>query len=205
MTLRDVVPLLEELRQLTKVPLVAKQDTVLYKRIAEATSKLSSIDIDNAIIESHASGEIGKVQADQTWNYCAEIATRLLTFWNVFSTLDRERKNRSKAKDPYPYKELTDERHRKALAVVFSNGPIKGCRNFEAALKAGYAACGHSYSNNKVKGLKPFLDNKGMIRYENREYIYNPDFYYWKPQFWFGLAKGIYNRTRTKNQLTQTF
>lgn len=66
MTLRDVVPLLEELRQLTKVPLVAKQDTVLYKRIAEATSKLSSIDIDNAIIESHASGEIGKVQADQT-------------------------------------------------------------------------------------------------------------------------------------------
>ena len=40
------------------------------------------------------------------------------------------------------------------------------------------AACGHSYSNNKVKGLKTFLDNKGMIRFENREYIYNPDFYY---------------------------
>ncbi len=96
-TLRDVVPILEELRQLTKVPLVAKQDTILYKRIAEATSKLSSIDIENAIIESHSSGEIGKVQADQTRNYCAEIATRLLTFWNVFSTLDRERKNRSKA------------------------------------------------------------------------------------------------------------
>ena len=83
-----------------------------------------------------------------------------------------------KAKDPYPYKELTEEQHREALALVFANGPIKGCRNFEAALKAGYAACGHSYSNNKVKGLKTFLDNKGMIRYENREYIYNPDFYY---------------------------
>ena len=96
-TLRDVVPILEDLRQLTKVPLVAKQDTILYKRIAEATSKLCSIDIENAIIESHASGEIGKVQADQTRNYCAEIATRLLTFWNVFHTLDRERKNKSKA------------------------------------------------------------------------------------------------------------
>ncbi|WP_289751636.1 hypothetical protein, partial [uncultured Bacteroides sp.] len=83
-TLRDVVPILEDLRQLTKVPLVAKQDTILYKRIAEATSKLCSIDIENAIIESHASGEIGKVQADQTRNYCAEIATRLLTFWSVF-------------------------------------------------------------------------------------------------------------------------
>ena len=83
-----------------------------------------------------------------------------------------------KAKDPYPYKELTEEQHREALDIIFANGPIKGCRNCEAALKSGYAACGHSYSNNKVKGLKTFLDNKGMIRYENREYIYNPDFYY---------------------------
>ena len=96
-TLRDVVPILEDLRQLTKVPLVAKQDTILYKRIAEATSKLCSIDIENAIIESHASGEIGKVQADQTRNYCVEIVTRIETFQNVFYKLDRERKNKSKA------------------------------------------------------------------------------------------------------------
>ena len=47
-----------------------------------------------------------------------------------------------KAKDPYPYKELTEEQHREALGVVFVNGPIKGCRNFEAALKSGYATCG---------------------------------------------------------------
>ena len=96
-TLRDVVPILDDLRQLTKFPLVAKKETILYKRIAEATSRLCSIDIENAIIESHASGEIGKVQADQVRNYCAEIATRLDTFWDVFSTLDRERKNKSKA------------------------------------------------------------------------------------------------------------
>lgn len=95
-TLRDVVPILDDLRQLTKFPLVAKKETILYKRIAEATSKLCSIDIENAIIGSHASGEIGKVQADQVRNYCAEIATRLDTFWDVFSTLDRERKNKSK-------------------------------------------------------------------------------------------------------------
>ena len=95
-TLRDVVPILDDLRQLTKFPLVAKKETILYKRIAEATSRLCSIDIENAIIESHASGEIGKVQADQVRNYCAEIATRLDTFWDVFSTLDRERKNKSK-------------------------------------------------------------------------------------------------------------
>lgn len=96
-TLRDVVPILEDLRQLIKVPLVAKQDTILYKRIADATSRLCSIDIENAIIESHASGEIGKVQADQTRNYCAEIVTRIETFQNVFYKLDRERKNKSKA------------------------------------------------------------------------------------------------------------
>lgn len=96
-TLRDVVPILEDLRQLIKVPLVAKQDTILYKQIAEATSKLCSIDIENAIIESHASGEIGKVQADQTRNFCAEIVTRLETFQNVFYKLDRERKIKTKA------------------------------------------------------------------------------------------------------------
>ena len=96
-TLRDVVPILEDLRQLIKVPLVAKQDTILYKRIAEATRNLCSIVIENAIIESHASGEIGKVQADQTRNYCAEIVTRIETFQNVFYKLDRERKNKSKA------------------------------------------------------------------------------------------------------------
>ena len=49
-TLRDVVPILEDLRQLTKVPLVAKQDTILYKRIAETTSNLCSIHNENAII-----------------------------------------------------------------------------------------------------------------------------------------------------------
>lgn len=96
-TLRDVVPILEDLRQLIKVPLVAKQDTILYKRIADATSRLCSIDIENTIIESHAFGDIGKVQADQTRNYCAEIVTRLETFQNVFYKLDRERKNKSKA------------------------------------------------------------------------------------------------------------
>lgn len=96
-TLRDVVPILEDLRQLTKIPLVAKQDTILYKRIAEATSKLCSIDIENAIIESHASGEIGKVQADQTRIFCVEIVTRIETFQSIFYKLDRERKNKSKA------------------------------------------------------------------------------------------------------------
>ena len=96
-TLRDVVPILEDLRQLTKIPLVAKQDTILYKQIAEATSKLCSIDIENAIIESHASGEIGKVQADQTRIFCVEIVTRIETFQSVFFKLDRDRKNKSKA------------------------------------------------------------------------------------------------------------
>ena len=69
----------------------------MYKRIAEATSKLCSIDIENAIIESHASGEIGKVQADQTRIFCVEIVTRIETFQSVFYKLDRERKNKSKA------------------------------------------------------------------------------------------------------------
>lgn len=96
-TLRDVVPILEELRQLTKIPLVAKEETIFYKRIAEATRKLSSIDIENAIIESHASGEIGKVHADQTRNFCVEIATRIETFQSVFYKLDKERRNKKKA------------------------------------------------------------------------------------------------------------
>ena len=83
-----------------------------------------------------------------------------------------------KKSDPFPYKELTEEQHREALAIVFADGPVKGCREFEAALKRGYAACGHSYANNKVKALKTFLDNKNIIEYANRQYHYHPDFYY---------------------------
>ena len=83
-----------------------------------------------------------------------------------------------KKSDSFPYKELTEEQHREALAIVFADGPVKGCREFEAALKRGYAACGHSYANNKVKSLKSFLDNKNMIEYANRQYHYHPDFYY---------------------------
>ena len=83
-----------------------------------------------------------------------------------------------KKSDPFPYKELTEVQHREALAIVFADGPVKGCRDFEVALKRGYAACGHSYANNKVKSLKSFLDNKNMIEYANRQYHYHPDFYY---------------------------
>ena len=83
-----------------------------------------------------------------------------------------------KKSDPFPYKELTEQQHREALAVVFADGPIKGCRATEAALKSGYAACGHSYPDRTVKRLKEFLMNKTIIGYENREYVYNPDFYY---------------------------
>lgn len=129
-TLRDVVPILDDLRQLTKVPLVAKQDTILYKRIAEATSKLCSIDIENAIIESHASGEIGKVQANQTRNYCAEIATRIDTFQNVFYKLDRERKNKSKADmiDGYESNHFLKEVEMFYMIATHYEYALKACR-----------------------------------------------------------------------------
>lgn len=80
--------------------------------------------------------------------------------------------------NPFPYTELSADEHRRALEKVFANGPITGVRNMEAALKVGYAACGHSYSDCKVKSLKTFLKNKAIIDYVNRQYTYNPDFYY---------------------------
>ncbi len=93
-TLRDVAPILEDLREKIKIPQIAKSDISCRKIIAEYTDILCSLDIESVTIETHSLGEIGRVLADAVRNYCAEISCRIQTFRETFSPLDK--KNRSK-------------------------------------------------------------------------------------------------------------
>ena len=81
MTFRDVVPVLEKLRQEIKFPQIAKSDLFCRKEIAEIFKKLYSFDLESVVIETHALGEVGRILANTVRNLCAEIVCRMhLTF-----------------------------------------------------------------------------------------------------------------------------
>lgn len=109
MTFRDVVPILEKLRQEIKYPQIAKSDLVCRKEIAEQLKALSSIDHEAVVIETHALGEIGRILADTVRNLCAEIVCRIHTFYDIFRELDRKERSKRDDFDEYEIKRLFDE------------------------------------------------------------------------------------------------
>ena len=109
MTFRDVVPVLEKLRQDIKYPQIAKSDLVCRKEIAENFKMLYSIDQESVVIETHALGEIGRILADTVRNLCAEIVCRIYTFYDTFRELDRKERSKRDDFDEYEIKQLFDE------------------------------------------------------------------------------------------------
>jgi bacterioferritin (cytochrome b1) len=79
----------------------------------------------------------------------------------------------------FDYNELTEEQHRKALQVAFSDVERMGYKELMEALRKGYDFIGHTYGDNKLVKLKTFLENKRMIvKDDTRKYSYHPDFHY---------------------------
>lgn len=79
----------------------------------------------------------------------------------------------------FPYKEISDQTHRKILGQIFEGGKKYGYNALVKALKTGYAASGYSYGDNRIGLLRQFLINKRMIvKDDSREYSFNPDYYY---------------------------
>lgn len=109
MTFRDVVPVLEKLRQEIKYPQIAKSDLVCRKEIAENFKKLSSIDQEAVLIETYALGEIGRILADTVRNLCAEIVCRIHAYYDTFRELDRKDRSKRDDFDEYEIKCLFDE------------------------------------------------------------------------------------------------
>ncbi|WP_304488141.1 hypothetical protein, partial [Duncaniella muris] len=93
MTFRDVVPVLEKLRQDIKYRQIAKSDLVCRKEIAENFKMLYSIDQESVVIETHALGEVGRILADTIRNLCAEIVCRIHTYYDTFRELDRKERS----------------------------------------------------------------------------------------------------------------
>lgn len=109
MTFRDVVPVLEKLRQDIKYRQIAKSDLVCRKEIAENFKMLYSIDQESVVIETHALGEVGKILADTVRNICAEIVCRIHTYYDTFRELDRKERSKRDDFDEYEIKHLLNE------------------------------------------------------------------------------------------------
>lgn len=109
MTFRDVVPVLEKLRQDIKYPQIAKSDLVCRKEIAENFKMLYSIDQESVVIETHVLGEVGRILADTVRNLCAEIVCRIHTYYDTFRELDRKERSKRDDFDEYEIKHLLNE------------------------------------------------------------------------------------------------
>lgn len=64
---------------------------------------------------------------------------------------------------PLSYAELTEEQHRIALEKVFEKTKLQGYTDLVSNLKSAYKLVGLAAGNGKIKQLKVFLENKGMI------------------------------------------
>ena len=91
----------------------------------------------------------------------------------------KSRQSGRKAKDPFdPYKEISEQQHRQALANTFINGDIPRYDELIKKLKEGYLSVGIKLNNNKCVTLVTFLRNKRMVVAEDKVYKLVPDFHY---------------------------
>ena len=82
------------------------------------------------------------------------------------------------SKKIFDYSEVSEEKHREALKLLFSESTLVSYSTLIEKLRSSYASTGHDFGINKAKKLKSFLENKRMILKEDKFYKFNPDFYY---------------------------
>ncbi|GHT28283.1 mobilization protein [Bacteroidia bacterium] len=86
---------------------------------------------------------------------------------------------KSEKKQTFDYREVSEEKHREALAQIFSVGNNLSYNNLIERIRSCYSSIGYECGMNKAKKIKQFLSNKRMIlQSEDKRYCYNPDFYY---------------------------
>lgn len=78
----------------------------------------------------------------------------------------------------FDYAEVSEEKHREALNLLFSASSLISYSILIEKLQSSYAEVGHVFGINKAKKLKTFLENKRMILKEDKFYRFNPEFYY---------------------------
>ena len=78
----------------------------------------------------------------------------------------------------FDYQEVTENKHREALELLFSEAERVSYPDLISKLQSSYVLVGHSFGSNKAKKLKVFLENKRMIVKEGKFYRFNPDYVY---------------------------
>ncbi len=69
-----------------------------------------------------------------------------------------------------PYKDITEDVHRKALTVAFENGSIGKYNDFVKALRRGYQSQGVKLGQNRAVAVAQFVCNKRMVVKDNKVY-----------------------------------
>ena len=78
----------------------------------------------------------------------------------------------------FDYAEVCEAKHREALELLIFEDDRVSFSSLIGPFQSSYASIGHSFSINKAKQLKVFLENKRMIVKEDKFFRYNPDFHY---------------------------
>ena len=73
---------------------------------------------------------------------------------------------------------MSEDLHRAALDKAFEGIERTGYQDLLERLSAGYSSIGFTRSRAIITRLKKFLVKYGMIKQEDRKYVYNRDFHY---------------------------
>ena len=86
--------------------------------------------------------------------------------------------NRSAQIISFDYELMSEDLHRAALDKAFEGIERMGYQDLLERLSAGYSSIGFTRSRAIITRLKKFLVKYGMIKQEDRKYVYNRDFHY---------------------------
>jgi hypothetical protein len=93
---------------------------------------------------------------------------------------DYQRQSSVKKKEKvFDYREVSEDKHREALNLVFSASDNLAYGVLIERLRSCYSSLGFELGNSKAKQLKQFMCNKRMVIQGNdKRYRYNSDFHY---------------------------
>lgn len=75
-----------------------------------------------------------------------------------------------------PYTKLTSEQHHEALAYAFKDDDKMSYAQLINSIREGYDSIGYTRGRNAIVNIIKFLQSKGAIVKNDRDYTYNPDF-----------------------------